>query len=533
MDSRNWSLHAVLAVLLCGAPVIGQVGANISGIVTDNTGGVLPEATVILKNTNTGLSQVLTTGPEGKYRAVNLQPADYEIRANAAGFGVVKRLVNLPVGSDITVDLSLPLADVNSSVSVVAETGPLVEVAKSQPSSVINQQKLAELPVLDRNFLIIAQTMPGAAPVVNLNVTATRFAVTKFGGVADQASGYTTIIDGAPLDDSVWGVPVINMSQDSIQEFKVYRNQFDAQYGHALNAVVNVVTQSGGDKFHGTGYYFGRDATLNARNALATKPPPYDLNRGGGTFGGPINKNSHFFGAFEYLKIDTATVVALPPSNPFASQQNGNYPYTKTEKMADLKIDHQFSNTNNFYARYAWDSQISPSGGPTDSQSTSTDHSPAHSLVLEDNWILSPQAVNTVRYYFLHQNLNTVPANYDLGVTRPDYSFGQNTVDPQYFRRTNHSLSDTIFLNRAKQDIKIGVDATKAYNSYDAHFYEHGLFTFTTDAPFDINNAATWPQSFVMEAPGNFHHREMDYGAFAQDDWRILPNLRFNIGLRL
>ena len=116
------------------------------------------------------------------------------------------------------------VAALTESITVRGES-PLVEVTKSQPSSVIVGEQLATLPVLDRNFLVLAQLMPGAAPLTGVS---TRFAVTKFGGVADQRNGYTTIIDGGTVDDATWGSPVINMTQDAVQEFKVFRNQFDA-----------------------------------------------------------------------------------------------------------------------------------------------------------------------------------------------------------------------------------------------------------------------------------------------------------------
>src|SRR4029078_7323247 len=96
------------------------------------------------------------------------------------------------------------------------------------------------------------------------------------------------MIHGSTVDDATWGTPVINMTQDAVQEFKVFRNQFDAQYGAALNAVVNVVSKSGTNQNEGTGYYFGRDKNLNAKNALATTVPPFSQTRVRATPGGPI-----------------------------------------------------------------------------------------------------------------------------------------------------------------------------------------------------------------------------------------------------
>ena len=115
----------------------------------------------------------------------------------------------------------------------------LIEVTKSAPSTTIVSDQIQALPVLERNFLSLAQMMPGAAP----NYTS-KFSRVKFGGPADQRNGYTTIVDGGDLDDAIWGDPTVNISQDAVQEFKVFRNQFDAQYGAALAAVVTVVTQA-------------------------------------------------------------------------------------------------------------------------------------------------------------------------------------------------------------------------------------------------------------------------------------------------
>ncbi|MGD9903556.1 MAG: TonB-dependent receptor [Vicinamibacterales bacterium] len=519
----------LLGVLAGPSNALAQGGAAIGGIVTDDTGGTLPGVTVTITNTNTGASQVQVTGPEGNYRAVNLQPGPYSVVAELAGFGDYRRNVTLFVGANTTFNITMSVATLSENVIVTGES-PLVEVSKAQPQSVIVGEQLAALPVLDRNFLVLAQLLPGAAPLTGVN---SRFAVTKFGGLADQRNGYTTVIDGGAVDDSTWGSPVINMPQDAVQEFKVFRNQFDAQYGAALNAVVNVVSKSGGNAYTGTGYYFGRDKSLNARNAKAATVPPFQQYRFGGTTGGPIALNrSHYFGAYEFLGIERAAIVSLPPTNPFAAQQNGNYPFKQTEHMANLRADHRFSDRQSAFVRYAFDKQYTPSGGPANATSSIVDNSTSHSIVGEHNWVLSQNMVNTVRVHYLDHNLFTEPTNFDLQVSRPSYSFGQNGVAPQYFPRKIGSLFNTFYINTPRHDIKIGGEFTRASSNFEAHFNEHGSFSFTTDIAFNPADSRTWPFTFVMQTPGFYNFSSNQIAAFVQDDWRIGDRVRLNLGLR-
>ena len=519
----------ILMLLAVAAPVAGQGGAAVGGVVTDDTGAALPGVTVTIVNKNNGTSQVFVTGPEGNYRAVNLQPGPYEITAELPGFATKQATTTLFVGANATLDFTLGVASLSENVTVVGES-PLVEVAKAQPSSVIVGEQLAVLPVLDRNFLVLAQLLPGAAPLTGVN---SRFAVTKFGGLADQRNGYTTVIDGGAVDDATWGSPVINMTQDAVQEFKVFRNQFDAQYGSALNAVVNVVTKAGGNQPSGTAYYFGRDKALNARNAKAASMPPFKQARVGGTFGGPIVLNqTHVFGAYEFLNIDKAAIVSLPPTNPFAAQQNGNYPFRSTEHLINGRIDHRFSDTNSLFVRYAYDRQITPSGGPVNASSSIVDSSRSHSVVAEHNWVLSQNKVNTMRGHMLKHNLATEPTNFDLQISRPSYTFGQNGVAPQYFPRTNYSFFDTFYWNTPRHDIKIGGEFTHASSNFEAHFNEHGAFNFLTDTPFSASDSRTWPFTFVMQTPGFYNYTSNQIAAFIQDDWRIHDRVRLNLGLR-
>lgn len=519
--------------VVCCVPAWAQVGASVSGVVSDASGGAIAGATVTITNSVNGAAQTLTTGSEGNYRAVNAQPAPYVITVEAKGFATQKKSITLLVGTDVKVDFTMSVGAMAQQVNVTEEAVAQIETTQSVPSSVINDQQIDNLPVLNRDFLVIAQTMPGSSTMTNMGVYPA-FNVTKFGGVADQRSGNSTILDGAPIDDPIWGSPVINMSQDAIQEFKVYRDQYDAQYGNAMNAVVTVATKAGGDHYHGTAYYFGRSASLDATNALATSKPPYKLWRTGGTFGGPVaSNNTHFFVGYENLHIDTAAIVALPPSNPFASQENGNYPASETETLVDTRVDHRFNQSNSAWVRYAYDNHATPTLLAPNDANNQNNFTKSHNVVLEDDWLISPTKVNTLGFIFMYQNLYSLQTQPGVpAILRPSFYSGGNVDDPQYFPRHDYTLYDTFFLSLPKHSIKFGGGIKREYNTYGAHFFQYGQWTFTTDAPFDINNSATWPVLLQLETPGTFHYVSNVPWLFFQDNIAVTKRLHFNLGLR-
>lgn len=524
------------SALLAGSALGQSATAIVSGTVTDDTGGALPGVTITVANRSNGVAQTLVTGPEGRFRAVALQPAPYELTAELAGFATIKRIITLNVGSDATVDFKMGVASVSESITVAAQS-PLVEVAKAQPSSVVEASQLQTLPTITRNFLTLSQLLPGSGPTAGTG----KFAFTKFGGVADQRNGYTTLIDGGSVDDTDWGSPTINVTQDAVQEFKVFRNQFDAQYGAALTAVVAVVTKSGTNQFSGSGFYFGRDQKLNAANYFATSKPPFDQTRVGGSFGGPLLKNrTHFFTATEHLKVNATSIVALPASNPFSAQENGVFATPSRDDMVTLKVDHQASRAHSLIMRYSYDNQSlggikKPTwivDGLRLGANSTDDIIRAHSAVVEDNWVLSNTTVNTLRFHLLKDFLGTVPNSNELGITRPSFSWGQNNIAPQYFPRDTETLSDALYVTRSSHDFKLGGEVSRVVFPFEAHFNEQGVFAFNTDAPFSAENPATWPFSMTIQNPGFYRYQTYTLGLFVQDDWRAATRLRFNLGLR-
>jgi len=517
--------------LLVAVPALGQsFGANVGGAVTDETGALLPGAAVTIVHALNGRKVVLTTGERGDYRAVALQPGDYDLSAERSGFAPATRRVTLVVGADATMDFVLRVAAVESETTVTADLSP-IERTRSQPSSIITKSELDTLPVFGRNFLTLAQLLPGSGPS---NSTVGRFALTKFGGPADQRGGFTTLVDGGDIDDAQWGSTTINVGQDAVQEFKVFRNQFDAQYGHALNAVVSVATRSGTNRVSGSGFYFGRDKALNARNVFAATKPPFDEQRFGGTLGGPLVRDrTHVFGTYERDNVDTVRIIALPPTNQFATE-NGIFPAATDNATALAKLDHRVNAAHAFMLRYGFDRQqslrdqanITSDTGQVDILNRS------HSVVFEESWTPAQNVANAFRVHLLNHSLGTTPRSTDVGIRRPSGSTGQINNDSQILPQTRLTIFDVLYRHTPRHELKVGGEFSFATQDNDSRVFEYGLFEFQTEAPFDINTRGTWPNAFSQQKPSVVTYRSREMGVFVQDDWRMWPRLVVNAGLR-
>jgi Carboxypeptidase regulatory-like domain/TonB dependent receptor-like, beta-barrel len=526
------AIAACAALLWLATPTSAQTAtAAVAGIVTDQTGARLAEAVMTIVHTENGRSLTVTSGADGEYRALALLPGEYVITAERSGFARATRRIVLLVSADATVNFELAIASVGLGATVTAET-PLVEVARSQPSSVVTQRQIDRLPVLERNFLVLAQLLPGAAPITS---TVSRFAVTKFGGVADQRSGYTTLVDGGDVDDAQWGSPTINVGQDAVQEFKVFRTSFDAQYGHALNAVVTVATRSGTNRLAGTAFYFGRDDALNARNVFATTKPPFSEHRVGGSVGGPVARDrTHFFAAYEQDIVNNVRIIALPPTNPLAATENGVFPARADDRMATLRLDHRFASARALSLRYNQEHQrlLRANATPTSDTNQTDVFNRSHSLVGEYTWSPASRLASALRVHWLNHTLGTTARNQNAGIIRPSGSLGQTNRDSQLVPRTKLAALETVYLRAGRHDLKFGGEAAFATHDLDAHVFEYGVFRFTTEAPFNPDVSSTWPVSFEQQRPTVFTYRSRELSAFVQDDWSPLDRLRVNAGLR-
>lgn len=522
------SLTLFVVVLSLTAPA-QQGNVILQGTVVDQAGGALAGATVTGLNEETGVARSTVTDSVGHYRLPALQSGVYTIRVEHSGFNVEERKsIRLIVGQELVVDFTMKVGKITETVEV-AGAAPLVNTEQSQVEGAISQEEIAELPLLSRNFLALAALVPGAGR--NTSLTGTQ--PLQIGG-ADSRYNYTTIIDGGDIDDDIWGAPVQNFNEDSIKEFQVITNRFDAEYGGALEAALNVVSQSGTNNYHGSGYGFFRADALRARNYFETLKAPFDQQRAGGTFGGPLVRDKTFaFVGFEYLHENSPLTVAIPASSPL-SQYNGSFPSGDTSYLLSARIDHQLSKNNSLMLRGLYERADTQGGfGGTFAQSFGVEENrTSYSIMLQENATINPHMVNNFRYQFRVTDANSTPNSTAPTEIRPSGTLGAAYYYDEETRH-RHQLYDTLYFTLPKHSFKVGGDVTFMQTGYCACAEQPGLFVFTTDAPFNSAVPSTYPVYFEISInPSAAPLPDKYFGMFAQDDWRVTKHLTLNLGLR-
>src|SRR6516165_10566473 len=294
-------------------PAYAQVaGATLSGTVRDQSGGVVPQAQVSINNVATGVTRDLATDAAGFYSAPNLLPGTYDVSAMAPGFTTeVHTGVTLTVGAQQVLNLTLRVGKTTEKVQVAGEA-PAVQLATSSLSGTVNSTTVRELPLNGRSWTDLANLQPGVAALqTQVPLTDPGRARRGYGdqisvaGARPQQNNYR--LDGISINDFSNGGPGSilggNLGVDAIEEFSVLTSNYSSEYGKTAGGVVNAVTRSGTNQFHGTAYEFLRNNALDARNFFDSTIPPFRRNQFGAGAGGPIRKDrAFFFGDYEGVR---------------------------------------------------------------------------------------------------------------------------------------------------------------------------------------------------------------------------------------
>lgn len=457
----SWLALGVLAAgLIFHSPARAQVaGATITGTVTDATGGVIAKAQVSAKNVATSVITASTTNSDGLYTVTNLIPGEYQVTVSAQGFNTKVVAVTLTVGAQRVLDVSMRVGQSQQTVQVTEEA-PTIQLATSTISGVVEGSEVRELPLNGRDWASLATLQPGVATV------RTQEAVTQVGSHARGLGMQMTIDGNRPTQNTYRLNGVIindysnagpgsvlgqNLGVDAIQEFSVLTNNYTAEYGFTSGGVINAITRSGTNDFHGSAYEFIRNSALDAanffENAGGLKKAAFRRNQFGGSAGGPIWKDKVFiFGDYEGLRQSKGIPHIANVLSPEARTGKLGDPNTGAAQ-SPITVDPNIAKFLVFYPAVN-DGLIRPGNGAACDQVT--------------------VICNTGRYAF--SGAQVVPENYYTARTDVKFSDKDSLNGSYYFDHSTFTQPDG--LNQVQDQFDLG---RQGFSAEETHLFGAGL----------------------------------------------------------
>ncbi|MCI0417536.1 TonB-dependent receptor, partial [bacterium] len=320
-------------ILITSNIYAAETTATIIGSVLDDKGGPLPGATVTAVNVATNISRSTASDENGSYRIALLPPGTYNISVEVSGFAKETQTgIVLTVGKEIIKDLTLKLSSTAEEIEIIGET-PLIDATKSALGSTVTDTSIKSLPLNGRDYTQLSLLAPGVKAVGTL-VNYGQFTI---GGQRGDAVNYT--IDGAENNFSYTNEARTLFTQEGIEEFQLLTNRFSAEYGRSTSGVVNVISKSGTNEFHGNGFFFIRPDALDSQDFFSDQRGvdfPISQEQGGATLGGPIvHDKTFFFLAYEQTNRDGSLSVSPVPQFP-----DGVRPKPVDLKLFTAKANH-------------------------------------------------------------------------------------------------------------------------------------------------------------------------------------------------
>jgi len=568
-------------------------GATLSGVVTDTSGALVPNAAITITNTDTGTTRNVTSNTEGFYSAPNLNPGNYEVKVSAKGFSTsLQKGLVLTVSSEQTFSPVLTVGKFDQII-VVSTLPPSVQSSSSTLSATVDGTTVRELPLNGRDWTSLATLEPGVLSVPNQATTG--FSANKGNrGFGNQLSdgGHrpnenTYRVNGMVINDytnaAPGGATGVNLGVDAIDQFSVLTSSYTSEYGRTSGAVIDAITRSGTNKFHGTGYFFDRDKIFDARNYFEPTRSPFRRIQFGGAVGGPIYKNrTFFFVDYEGIRQSqpVATTIKVPNAGARAAAVPAIVPYlalwpvapagspdrnpggigvqtfnvaqpTKaSENYVITRLDHKFSSHDSIDGTYFFDSgpqtQVDPLGNTVHQV-----FSRRQLYTAEETHVFSSAILNTFRGgVSLITGLINDPVSGSTAGTDAKLAVAPGSAAPPQlpvsglttayglggFNKFNHNwhsiqFYDDAFVTKGNHSMKVGGAFENMHYDVLEQLSPNGRFNTYTLAKF-LSNA---PNKLNALAPGGSHQvafRENLFAAYFQDDWHIRKNLTLNLGLR-
>jgi hypothetical protein len=585
------SFLAILILLAAvSLPVLAQVSVTIQGRVYDTTGAAIPQATVTIVNPATGFTRTVEASSTGDYQFSTLPVGDYTVTADKSGFQKQAKKVHLDIGASATLDFNLVVGQVSQEVNV-QDVGEVLEPTRTMVSSVIDEQKIENLPVNGRQFIDFALLAPGVTigDTTSGSTDVIIEPVTKLSFAGQNIHYNFVAVDGADNMSTASGIQKTTPSQEAVQEFRVINSDYSTEFGRAVGGIVNVITKSGTNNYHGSVYEFFRNDVIDAKSPLAG--PGFNKlrqNQYGGTLGGPIQKDKTFFfmnyegqrhveSPFYNLTVlqnlaainNVKTIVfGLPAENLFVNR-NINY------DDGLVKLDHTFNERETMFVRYFINDQrstnLSPLNDGFDLPSGFKNNAfRDQSLVGDLVSVFSDTLVNEARFQYAHRffDFPTTSTQPHLEVSNV-FTLGVNRGNPDFYEEGRYEFVDNLTKTVKNHTISFGgnfnhVNTTESFPlfyPFEADFASLGAF-LGTDGAATACGLSQCPHPFVLfmerfDAASNFTEKTINpavyqgtsiasairnqakgelghtyEGLYVQDKWRVTPSFTFNYGLR-
>ncbi len=596
-STRNclkYSITVGVLLIFLGSYALAQnpTGA-IVGTVKDPSGAVIAGASVTATNTATGFSRNFATQDQGTFRFENLPPGNYQVKVEAQGFAAQTQAMDVRVGSVTTANFSLTIGEVSEVIEVTG-AAQLVSTTESVLNSTFSQSQIDDLPINGRSFLSVAALDPGTQVSYMIGDTsiptfnsATRVSIASpfTGELANVQANIQ--VDGIRVNDRRVGNTSINFSADTVQEFQLNTLTFDLSSGTSASGVVNTVTRSGGNEYHGSAFFFFRDHNIAAypgysRSALS--PDPYFARKHTGfTLGGPISKDKlMFFANYERNNQVGARSLEFPDPLLYNFNHVGRLP--TNGNLGGIRLDYQMSEKHNAFLRFNVD-QNKTGVGPNYLESYwSVVDNFADQIVAGATSVFSPTIVNDFRFGFSYfrmlidnfsqeeceRNAGNPGFCVGLGGPRINFNVGGLTIGthfsfPEGYHQRTYQLTDNVKWTKGAHNISFGgtwdhMNAFGRMNNDTRGAYSTFSPTQLLAQNPDLYNAlppslrgvpgttVTIPDLMQLPLsgavstsvgdsiyPSSYRRDELqkndDFRLYIQDGWNVQPTFTLNYGL--
>lgn len=544
-----WAAFLILGFTLASG-LAQQATSEIGGRVLDQSGAAIPGATISIVNEETGTArrQVISTD-DGSYLITTLPPGSYELTVEMTGFKKsVTPHLRLRVGKRSDFDVTLQLGEM-SEVVTVSDAPPLVETTSKEVGGEVDRRELTELPTVNRNFIGFIGLLPGIVP----NISTESFGSDSVTANGQDSRNANFLIDGVGNNDDVIGQRAggqTRIALETVDEFQVITNQFDAEFGRSSGVIINAITKRGTNQFHGSAFGFFQDSALDAHtffnNFNGSDKPDTNQRQWGGTVGGPIYKDvAHFFGSLERITIQEGIIVTI------SGRPDLNGTTTEDTKAWNslLRGDVQLSDANALAVRWVREAspqfnQIIPRGGidvTLDAAREEADVDQTYVGTLTS--VFNPHLVNEARIGFTRENVTFGNPLFNSGtpmdqapptLVHPSFVSQQNDVAQGRINNSYQADEVVSWFVGGSHDVRLGAqyNYVTADNSNDGAL--NGVFFFGVDDDFNPNDFSTYPNRLQIRVggPQQFAIVNHNIGLFVQDKWHVTPSLTLSLGLR-